>query len=116
MGVNGYDYENQAWVVDGLYQQCGHPGEDCDCYWRQRTVPSVETLRKIQIQNGEHFKTEHCAPFIVEGACAVCGVAQGSWDVSESEIAYARTRINDCDHRLPSSGRQAARHVVDSQR
>lgn len=30
--VNGYDYKNQAWVKDGLYQDCGHPasfGDRC---------------------------------------------------------------------------------------
>lgn len=23
--LNGFDYEHQAWVTDGLYQDCGHP-------------------------------------------------------------------------------------------
>lgn len=33
--INGYDYHNQAWVLDGVYQRCGHPEEmDCDCYGR----------------------------------------------------------------------------------
>jgi|GEM_PF-6444730 len=26
-----YDYTNQAWVVDGKYQRCGHTFE-CRCY------------------------------------------------------------------------------------
>lgn len=30
-----FDYENQAWVVDGLYERCGHPEEmRCGCYGR----------------------------------------------------------------------------------
>ena len=29
--VNGFDYENQAWVLDGKYQACGHL-EACACY------------------------------------------------------------------------------------
>lgn len=34
--VNGdmdiwYDYEHQAWVVDGRYDRCAHP-RGCDCY------------------------------------------------------------------------------------
>ena len=30
-----YDYERQAWVVDGRYVRCGHPAEmDCQCYGR----------------------------------------------------------------------------------
>ena len=27
----GYDYHNQAWVVDGKYVACGH-GTPCDCF------------------------------------------------------------------------------------
>lgn len=27
----GYDYRNQAWVVDGKYVACGH-GKPCDCF------------------------------------------------------------------------------------
>lgn len=31
--VNGYDYENQAWVENGKYIRCGHPANmDCKCY------------------------------------------------------------------------------------
>lgn len=32
---NGFDYERQAWVIEGVYQDCGHPtsmrqgGHDC---------------------------------------------------------------------------------------
>ena len=38
--VDGYDYQNQAWVVSGRYVSCGHvsvPGTGefkCDCYGR----------------------------------------------------------------------------------
>ena len=31
----GYDYTNQAWVVDGVYQDCGHPNVDCGCFARE---------------------------------------------------------------------------------
>ena len=31
--MDGYDYENQAWVKRGRYIRCGHPeGMDCNCY------------------------------------------------------------------------------------
>jgi len=44
--INGYDYTNQAWVLNGVYQDCGHPQvgertvlgdvfEGCICYGRQ---------------------------------------------------------------------------------
>ena len=30
-----YDYERQAWVVDGRYDDCGHPEHvECVCYGR----------------------------------------------------------------------------------
>lgn len=30
-----YDYTNQAWVIDGLYQPCNHPETmDCQCFGR----------------------------------------------------------------------------------
>lgn len=29
----GYDYKNQSWVKDGVYQPCGHPDRPiCGCY------------------------------------------------------------------------------------
>lgn len=30
--MNGFDYEAQVWVLNGVYQDCGHPrsmGDDC---------------------------------------------------------------------------------------
>ncbi len=34
--IDGYDYENQAWVKDGKYVRCGHPEEmNCGCYGRE---------------------------------------------------------------------------------
>ena len=31
--INGYDYDNQAWVLKGQYVRCGHPlTMDCQCY------------------------------------------------------------------------------------
>jgi len=31
--VTTYDYDNQAWIVDGKYQRCAHPETmDCGCY------------------------------------------------------------------------------------
>jgi hypothetical protein len=33
--INGYDYENQAWVENGKYVACGHPSNmNCNCYGR----------------------------------------------------------------------------------
>jgi len=34
--INGYDYDNQAWVIDGKYVRCGHPENmDCGCYGKE---------------------------------------------------------------------------------
>jgi hypothetical protein len=31
-----FDYTHQAWVVDGLYSDCGHQVDDpCGCYGRE---------------------------------------------------------------------------------
>lgn len=31
--INGFDYDNQCWVIEGLVQRCGHPETmDCQCY------------------------------------------------------------------------------------
>lgn len=31
-----YDYEHQAWVVDGQYVRCAHPESiECACYGRE---------------------------------------------------------------------------------
>ncbi len=33
---NGFDYERQAWAVDGLYINCWHPESmKCTCYGRE---------------------------------------------------------------------------------
>lgn len=43
--VNGFDYENQAWVVDGLYVNCGHPETmDCNCFGRKHAGQSFTHL------------------------------------------------------------------------
>jgi hypothetical protein len=34
--IAGFDYDNQAWVIDGRYVSCGHPdGMECGCYGRE---------------------------------------------------------------------------------
>jgi hypothetical protein len=41
--IDGYDYKNQAWVKDGVYQDCGHPyqisgmmyNRPCGCFGRR---------------------------------------------------------------------------------
>ena len=31
-----YDYDKQVWILDGKYQDCGHPNEtNCGCYGRK---------------------------------------------------------------------------------
>ena len=34
-GDTYFDYDKQAWVVDGVYQRCGHPeATACRCFGR----------------------------------------------------------------------------------
>lgn len=31
--INGFDYINQAWVLNGVYMPCSHPADmECNCY------------------------------------------------------------------------------------
>jgi hypothetical protein len=47
---DGYDYEHQAWVKDGKYIACGHPGGmNCGCYGR---LHAGESTRKASVPNG----------------------------------------------------------------
>lgn len=44
---NGFDYQNQAWVVDGKYVKCGHPETmQCKCYGRVHE--GEETTRRAE--------------------------------------------------------------------
>ena len=39
-----YDYDNQAWVVDGKYENCGHlPFVLCRCYGREHRGETADT-------------------------------------------------------------------------
>ena len=49
--VNGFDYENQAWVINGLYIRCGHPESmNCGCYGRehQGEAVSIEAAANVR--------------------------------------------------------------------
>jgi len=31
-----FDYDKQVWIINGKYQNCGHPEDmNCNCYGRQ---------------------------------------------------------------------------------
>lgn len=32
--INGYDFANQAWVLNGRYVDCAHVRQDCGCFGR----------------------------------------------------------------------------------
>ena len=43
----GYDYTNQAWVLDGKYQACGHPESmNCRCYGRLHDGENCEIKKE----------------------------------------------------------------------
>jgi len=37
-----FDYEKQVWIVNGVYQCCGHSGP-CSCYGKKHAGDSVPT-------------------------------------------------------------------------
>jgi hypothetical protein len=44
---NGYDYDHQAWVKDGLYVRCGHPEPaPCGCYGRDFAGVAVKNAER----------------------------------------------------------------------
>lgn len=46
--VNGFDYANQAWVINGKYQRCGHPVMFvCDCYGRKHEGETLATNAEV---------------------------------------------------------------------
>ena len=40
---NGFDYANQAWIVDGRYAPCGH-SKPCECYGTKHELEVVRIL------------------------------------------------------------------------
>jgi hypothetical protein len=47
--LNGYDYKNHAWVLDGRYVRCGHPEPmRCGCYGR------IHAGEEVSAQNEEY--------------------------------------------------------------
>ena len=43
--INGFDYELQVWVINGIIQNCGHPEGTCNCNARKykgQTLASVK--------------------------------------------------------------------------
>jgi len=56
--INGYDYTNQAWVLDGVYKECGLPQTmDCSCYGciNQGEQPAPENKDRIQEMVADGF-------------------------------------------------------------
>lgn len=46
-----FDYDNQAWIVDGKYIRCGHHEEhDCMCYGKKWEGLTVEQARRAELQ------------------------------------------------------------------
>jgi hypothetical protein len=62
--MNGYDYDNQAWVKDGKYVDCGHPDTmTCDCYGRlhkgEETASPEEDLSFVPCDTNRTFIKTH---------------------------------------------------------
>ena len=59
--LDGFDYDNQAWVADGHYLNCGHILKDCGCYGREHigepTVPPAKVGTKLYTMRVERVET-----------------------------------------------------------
>lgn len=45
-----FDYVNQAWIIDGEVQDCGHPAAmDCSCYGRSHAgeLATPDMIRQV---------------------------------------------------------------------
>lgn len=46
--MDGFDYEHQAWVVDGCYVRCGHPATmDCKCYGKEHEGEETQSPTQL---------------------------------------------------------------------
>ena len=49
---DGYDYDKQSWVQNGVYVECGHPKDmDCGCYGRLHAGEA--TLPRLNRKEGD---------------------------------------------------------------
>ena len=59
--INGYDYDNQAWALDGKYVRCGHPEDmDCGCYGKEHEGEKTQKKEKEQFKKmiGEVYEMD----------------------------------------------------------
>jgi len=48
--INGYDYDNQAWVIGGRYVRCGHPERmQCKCYGRLHEGEKTKVSQELHL-------------------------------------------------------------------
>ena len=54
---NGYDYEKQVWVLNGVYQRCGHPEDmNCGCYGKAHAGERAEQKKYSCAACDENFE------------------------------------------------------------
>jgi hypothetical protein len=67
-----YDYQHQAWVVDGTYVDCGHrPEMHCRCYGRTHegvVAMGVEENPQEPIPTPEQIQADPAASFWLKNA------------------------------------------------
>jgi hypothetical protein len=85
--VSGFDYDNQAWVEDGRYLNCGHPeGMKCGCYGRRFQGLTAREIASLS-------STEH-KEFALGIGCAAPSSASERHVVKPSDYANAGTAGN----------------------
>ena len=49
--VNGYDYQNQCWVMNYIIQDCGHPlNMKCSCFGRKNKGQATDIYSTNEAQ------------------------------------------------------------------
>lgn len=65
---DGYDYENQSWIVEGKYIRCGHPEEmDCECFGK---IHEGQTVLEVQFIQQMDKDNEAMRDYVANGGAA----------------------------------------------
>ena len=96
MAHTTYDYDNQAYLVDGVYQDCNHPDTmDCKCYGRVNKGKSEGDHRLVRVVSSQADALSYkVTPKTVYGNklyYPVCEFAQLVCDLTQSKTITTHT-------------------------
>ena len=75
--TTAFDYENQAWIVDGRYVRCGHKDE-CGCYGKLhegQTPAEAERAQAVAVGHNPDWcnSCPDATGYGAGGSCLACG-------------------------------------------